>query len=111
MRILLTHLPDVCGLGAGHQGVLSEVSCSWGSKPVIPSPFLGPLRWSAVIQAAGTAMASVRELGMDEQEQNSHFIEGDGHRDRDVQPSSMWGRRKDTAAYPHEAHCPDGKGV
>ncbi|CAM9162129.1 unnamed protein product [Bubo scandiacus] len=54
-------------------------------------------------------MASVRELGMDEQEQNSQFIEGDGHRDSDVQPSSVWGRHKDAAAYPHEAHCPDGK--
>lgn len=55
-------------------------------------------------------MSSIRKLEMDEQEQNSHFVEGDGHTDSDVQSSSMWGRRRDTVAHPHEAHCPGGKG-
>lgn len=54
---------------------------------MIPSPFTGPLQWSAAIQAAGTAMSSIGKLEMDEPEQNSHFIEGDGHRDSDVQSS------------------------
>lgn len=48
---------------------------------------------------------------MDEQEQNSHFIEGHGDMEIDVQSSSMLSGRKDTVAYPHEVHCPDGKGL
>lgn len=55
IRMLLTHLPDLWGWGAGHQGVLSEVCCSCVSKPVIPSPFTGPSQWSTATQTAGTA--------------------------------------------------------
>lgn len=56
-------------------------------------------------------MLSIRKLQMDEQEQNSHFIEGHGCRDSDAQSSPMWGRQKDAVAHTHEACCPDGKGL
>lgn len=90
--------------------VMWEVCFSCLSKLVIPSSIVGPLQWSSAFQTASISMSSIRKLEMNEQEQNSHFIEGDGYRDSNVQSSFMQDRWKDTVANPHEVHCPDGKG-
>lgn len=41
LRMSIIHLPDLWGLGLGHQGVLSDVCYSCVSKSVIASPFTG----------------------------------------------------------------------